>query len=105
MKLRNEAAKRNLNAVELLVEHGPDVQERDTGENTPLHLAAETGNTEGVRFLVECWPEGKDALNNNGETPLLMFEHASHKLQVSDEEKRRLLLCWAAWSLRPISND
>jgi hypothetical protein len=36
----HEAAVRNLDTVEFLVEHGADVRQTDLGGNTPLHFAA-----------------------------------------------------------------
>lgn len=39
----------NLNAVKLLVEHGADVNRRDTDTWTPLHAACAEGHTDIVR--------------------------------------------------------
>jgi hypothetical protein len=66
----HEAALRNLDIVELLVEHGADVRETNSDLNTPLHLAASAGKTDVVKFLVERWPEGMRETNDCGETPL-----------------------------------
>jgi hypothetical protein len=86
------AAERNLVAVKLLVEHGADVKQRGYYCNTALHVAAEAGKTDVVRFLVERWPEGKEALNRDGKTPLLSFEEGSgRKLQLSDEERQEII--------------
>jgi hypothetical protein len=102
-RLLYQAAQRKLIAVELLVKHGANVEARDYDENTPLHLAPAKGKTDVVTFLVERWPGGKEALNVHGKTPLWMFEMGLwRKYQLRDQEKRRLLLCWAACSLRPI---
>jgi ankyrin repeat protein len=72
----SEAAPRNLHTVELLVEHGADVQQREAGANTPLHFAASAGKTDVVKFLVERWPEGMRATNEHGETPLHLAAEA-----------------------------
>jgi hypothetical protein len=45
--------------------------------NIPLHLAARwgyLGRTEVLSLLVECWPQGKEALDKAELTPLEMFE-------------------------------
>jgi ankyrin repeat protein len=65
-------AQRNLDTVELLVEHGADVRERDFQENTPLHLAAAAGKIDVVKFLAERWPEGTRKTNERHSTPLHM---------------------------------
>jgi ankyrin repeat protein len=66
----HDAAERNITAVELLVEHGADVKETDSLSRTPLHLAAEMGKIDVVKFLLERWPEGIRERNDHGETPL-----------------------------------
>jgi hypothetical protein len=68
----HEAVQRNLDTVELLVEHGADVRWRDyqLAGNTPLHLAAVAGKTDVVKFLVERWPEGLWETDYARETPL-----------------------------------
>jgi ankyrin repeat protein len=66
----HEAAERSLAAVELLVEHGADVKERDSFGQTPLHLAAQDGKIEIVEFLVERWPEGMKERSNDTSIPL-----------------------------------
>jgi ankyrin repeat protein len=90
----HEAAQRNLETVKLLVEHGANFKKRDCFENTPWHLAARAGKIDVVKFLVERWPapEGKEALNHDGKTPLLSFEqHSRHKHLLSDREKAELI--------------
>jgi hypothetical protein len=87
----HEAAQRNLVAVQLLLEHGVDVEQRYSFLNTPLHLAANAGKTDVVKFLVERWPEGKKARKWDWKTPLLVFEEGSRrKLQLSEEEKNEI---------------
>jgi hypothetical protein len=49
-----KVARRNLVAVQLLLEHGVDVEQRDCSLNTPLHVAAKAGKTDVVKFSVEC---------------------------------------------------
>jgi ankyrin repeat protein len=66
----HEAAQRNLDTVQLLVEHGADVRGRDMNGNTPLHLAVRAGKTDVVKFLVEQWPEGTRETNERQATPL-----------------------------------
>jgi ankyrin repeat protein len=66
----HEAAQRNLDSVELLVEHGADVEARDFKENTPLHLAAWKGKTDVVKFLLGQWPEGMRERDYFLNTPL-----------------------------------
>jgi ankyrin repeat protein len=66
----HEAASRNLDTVELLVEHGADVDVRDLDGNTPLHLAASEGKIDVVKFLVERWPEGVREKSELQATPL-----------------------------------
>jgi ankyrin repeat protein len=67
----HEAAQRNLDTVELLMEYGAHVEVRDHNVgNMPLHLAAVNGKTAVVKFLVERWPEGMRETNEDQETPL-----------------------------------
>jgi hypothetical protein len=60
----------NVDAVKLLLEFGADVHLTDGCANTPLHLAAITGEIEVVKLLVKRWPEGVKAENNCWDTPL-----------------------------------
>jgi ankyrin repeat protein len=105
----NIAVKHHLDTVELLVEHGADVRGRDFKGNTPLHLAAAARKIDVVKFLVEQWPEAKEALNNDGKTPLSSFEQewrfylSMGGVYLVTKRRRRLLLCWAARTLRPIT--
>jgi hypothetical protein len=50
------------------------VREKNHWVNTPLHLAALSGKTDTMWLLVESWPEGMEALNEDGQTPLSAFE-------------------------------
>jgi ankyrin repeat protein len=86
----HEAARRNLDTVKLLLEHGADIEGRDLEGNTALHWAAAQGKSDVVRFLVEKWPEGKKALTNEGKTPLLMYGFILGHTGKSDEVKEML---------------
>jgi hypothetical protein len=96
-------------AMRMILQHGVDVNpigdpffekslheavimgRLDSDENTPLHVAAEEGMTNVVKFLVERWPEGKEALNNKGQTPLSRFEDSRCNHQLSDEENQQII--------------
>jgi hypothetical protein len=83
------AALRNLDIVKLFVEHGAVMKLSDFQGNTPLHLAAEAGKTDVVKFLVERWPEGIRATNRYCETPL----HLAAEVGNTDVV-RFLVECW-----------
>jgi ankyrin repeat protein len=59
----HDAVRRNIDTVELLVEYGADVRERDLAGNTSLHWAANAGKIDVVRFLVERWLMGIHKFN------------------------------------------
>jgi ankyrin repeat protein len=65
-----QAARHNVDAVKLLLEHGADVKVEDGRWKTPLHNAAEEGKTDVVRLLLERWPEGIRVKDREGKTPL-----------------------------------
>jgi ankyrin repeat protein len=71
----HQAATRVLDTVELSVEYGADVQERNRNlqENTPLNSAAAWTKTDVV-FLVEWWPEDTRATNFNGHCTIKVVE-------------------------------
>jgi hypothetical protein len=50
------------------------MMEKNRYGDTPLNLAAARRKTEAVRFWGGRWPEGWDALNRAGKTPLLEFQ-------------------------------
>jgi ankyrin repeat protein len=66
----HEAARRNLEAVKLLVEYGADVEETEEDLKTPLHAASEAGKLDVVKFLVELSPEGIRKRDDCLATPL-----------------------------------
>jgi ankyrin repeat protein len=63
------AARRNFDAVKLLLEYGADAKKTYDGR-TPLHCAASWNKTEVVRLLLELWPEGAREKDSLGSTPL-----------------------------------
>ena len=58
------------NVAKLLIKNGAAINAKDDDENTPLHLAAASGNTGIVKLLIE---NGAiiDAQNKYGDTPLM----------------------------------
>ena len=58
------------NVAKLLIKNGAAINAKDDDENTPLHLAAASGNTGIVKLLIE---NGAiiDAQNKYGNTPLM----------------------------------
>lgn len=64
------AAGTSLPIVELLLRHGADVNVRDFGDNTPLHMAAEAGKLEIVRALLAKKADVL-AVNRQRVTPIL----------------------------------
>ena len=73
---REDEKEQALEAVKLLVEIGADVNEANSGGETPLHAAAYTGADEIVQFLVEQGAK-VDSRNQVGETPWSMAEGIS----------------------------
>jgi ankyrin repeat protein len=52
------AAQFDIDAVKLLLEHGANLKKKKYERETAWHLAAQAGNTDVVRLLLERWPEG-----------------------------------------------
>ena len=73
---------RRLEVVQLLIEHGADLEARDKGGCTPLHLALLSMNVGLAQFLIEL---GADATAQNyyGLTPLHLASQNRH-LEVAD---------------------
>lgn len=55
--------------MDLLISKKCRKNPRDSGGNTPLHLAVEEGHGDAVRFLLEQGAD-PDRSNNEGNTPL-----------------------------------
>jgi ankyrin repeat protein len=73
---REDEKQQALEAVKLLVEIGADVNEANSGGETPLHAAAYTGADAIVEFLVDRGAT-VDPKNQLGETPWSMAEGIS----------------------------
>ena len=74
-----------LETLQLLLEHGAQVEARDAVEMCALHLASAAGHVSSVRALLAAGAE-VDPLNASGMTPLHMAAAKGHK-----EVVRRLL--------------
>jgi hypothetical protein len=54
----------SIEAFTTLLEFGADIQKGNEASHTPLHFAAESGQMEIVRLIMERWPEGLRAINS-----------------------------------------
>jgi ankyrin repeat protein len=63
------AARCNIDAVKLLLDHGADVRKKGYFEATSFHSAATAGKTDVMRLLHESWPEGIRDGDSDGCTP------------------------------------
>ncbi len=64
--------------VSLLIFHGARVNVTDHHKNTPLHYAAQTGNLQSVRILVNAGAT-RTTTNQQGETPTSLAESHRHR--------------------------
>jgi ankyrin repeat protein len=103
------AASHSLSAevVRVLLEGWPDaLREKDRmGGNTPLHVAARNPVTDVVRVLVKRWPEGKEARNDNGETPLSIFENGESSRRKCDKAEEREVVALLGGVYSQANND
>jgi ankyrin repeat protein len=60
----------HLDVVKFLVKQQAEVNAKNTGGWTPLHLAAQNGHLDVVKFLVEQQAEVNARLDTDGWTPL-----------------------------------
>jgi ankyrin repeat protein len=67
--LLDAAEKGNLEEVKRLLDKGAEVDARDIGDWTPLHLAADKGHTDVVRLLLDRGAD-VEASTDRGRTPL-----------------------------------
>ena len=70
-------ADENLEAMQLLLEAGADVNARTNWQATPLHLAAFNGRAGTVAFLLESGAE-VNPRDNRGQTPLGLAVERRH---------------------------
>lgn len=66
------AQQMNSAVVALLLERGANPRVRDNSGWTALHCAASTGSVEGLEKLLNVCGDDVNAVNNDGETPLLV---------------------------------
>jgi ankyrin repeat protein len=66
----HRAALGSADAVKLLLGFGADLKRDDEFSNSLWHFAAQVGNTDVLRLLMELWPEGVCAKNLQLDTPL-----------------------------------
>lgn len=67
--LHRAAMKGHVRLIELLLERGADIQEKDCWGNLPLHAAAACGQTKAVEYLLASGAS-REAKNESGLTPL-----------------------------------
>jgi len=70
------AANSQADIIQLLIDHGADVDVRDDKGKTPLHCASVTANLENMRALLE---NGADvnAVDDEGNTPLQLAQRGT----------------------------
>lgn len=75
--LHSAAAARQLECAGLLVEHGADVNARQTAGFTPLHAAAANGDVELARLLLAAGADST-ARKDDGQTPADLAAERGH---------------------------
>ncbi len=68
--LHSALAARNNTLVKVFLEHGAEVDLTESGGYTPLHIAAQNGDIEALKLLMEHHPEPNPRLEADGLTPL-----------------------------------
>ena len=77
--------------VQLLLERGVNVNARDKGQGTPLHLASYNLDLKTVRVLLDNGAEA-DARNADGQTPLHLVSQSSQNGEYDGSRVAQLLL-------------
>jgi uncharacterized protein len=75
--LHSAAATSQLECARLLVEHGADVNARQSGGYTPLHEAAGNGDLELARLLLDAGAD-RNARKDDGQTPADLARERGH---------------------------
>ncbi|MCY4173388.1 MAG: ankyrin repeat domain-containing protein [Cyanobacteria bacterium MAG CAR3_bin_5] len=73
--LHKAASVNHVEMVELLLQHGADINAEDRSENSPLHLAIYAGHGDLARLLIEAGADVQ-ARNHAGNTPVQMAAFA-----------------------------
>uniref|UniRef100_A0A7S4N3V8 Uncharacterized protein n=1 Tax=Guillardia theta TaxID=55529 RepID=A0A7S4N3V8_GUITH len=79
------AQRGNVKTLQVLLDHGGDIQAKDGNRMTPLHSAAIYGRTETCKFLIEAGAD-RNALDVEGYTAL------DHSIDLKRENTTKLLL-------------
>lgn len=98
----------NWKVIELLIEHGADINARNWRQQTPLHVAATARATATVRYLLTCPRLDVDVQDDEGNTPLhaaidaaaRVMNHSSDKVEYALEIVKALLEEGARTDLR-----
>ena len=84
--------------VSLLLQHGANPYLTDRAGWTALHCAASNGSVDGMQELLKACRDGMDAVNKDGETPLLLA------IRMHREEIARALMAAGA-DVRACNNE
>jgi ankyrin repeat protein len=68
--LHSALAARSNTLVKVFLEHGADVNLAESGGYTPLHIAAQNGDIEALKLLMDHHPDPNPRLEADGLTPL-----------------------------------